>query len=54
MAPGLCKELVSSEIVYLPVEKAEPVDEDTETKIGNLVRALGGLEDVVRVATTLD
>ena len=53
-APGLCKELVSSEIVYTAIEKPEAVDEETETRIESLVEALEGLEDTLRVTTTLD
>ncbi|KAJ3553456.1 hypothetical protein NM688_g3602 [Phlebia brevispora] len=51
---GLCKELVSSEMVYAPVDKPEPPDEETEEKIGKLVEALEGLEDTLRVTTTID
>ena len=53
-APGLCKELVSSELVYAAVEKPEAVDEETEAKIADLVVALEALADTLRVTTTLD
>ena len=53
-APGLCRELLGSEIVYTALEKPEAVDEETETKIENLVEALEALEDTLRVTTTLD
>ncbi|GJE97094.1 YebC/PmpR family DNA-binding transcriptional regulator [Phanerochaete sordida] len=53
-APGLCKELLASELVYSPVDPTDPPDEATVTKIENLVEALEENDDVVRVWTSLD
>ena len=41
-------------MVYAPVDKPEPPDEEAEEKIGKLVEALEGLEDTLRVTTTID
>ena len=53
-APGLCKELLSSELIYVPVDPAEAPDEDTEAKVSNLVEALENLDDTRCVWTSLD
>lgn len=53
-APDLCKELLASELVYSPVDPAEPPDEETAAKVENLVETLEENDDTVRVWTTLD
>lgn len=53
-SPGLCKELLGSELIYAPVDPAGPPDEDTVAKISHLVEDLEDLEDTLRVWTTLD
>lgn len=51
---GLADELIGSELVYQPVDAAEPPDEQLESKISNIVDALEENEDTLRVWTTLD
>ncbi|KII85141.1 hypothetical protein PLICRDRAFT_166690 [Plicaturopsis crispa FD-325 SS-3] len=51
---GLSRDLLSSELVYAPVDKPESADEDLETKVAELVGALEDNEDTLRVWTTLD
>ncbi|EKM55731.1 uncharacterized protein PHACADRAFT_95157, partial [Phanerochaete carnosa HHB-10118-sp] len=53
-APGLCEELLASELVYSPIDPAEPPDEQAVTKIESLVETLEENDDVVRVWTTLN
>ncbi|KAI0797754.1 YebC-like protein [Abortiporus biennis] len=53
-APGLCKELVGSELVYVPKDPSEAPDEETATRLSELVEELEDDEDVLRVWTTLD
>ena len=53
-APGLCKELLASEMVYVPTDPADAPDEETEGRLERLVDTLEGLEDTRRVWTTLD
>lgn len=53
-SPGLCKELLGSELIYAPVDPAEPPDEETVAKISHLVEELEDNEDTLRVWTTLD
>ena len=54
MAPGLCRELINSELIYAPNEPGEAPDDETETRIADLVEALEENEDTLRVWTTLD
>lgn len=54
MAPGLCRELVNSELIYAPSDPGEAPDEETENQIANLIEALEENEDTLRVWTTLD
>ncbi|KAH9951357.1 YebC-like protein [Amylocystis lapponica] len=53
-ASGLCRELVGSELVYVPNEPCEAPDEETERAVGNLVEQLEENDDVLRVWTALD
>jgi translational activator of cytochrome c oxidase 1 len=53
-APGLCRQVVGSELIYVPVDPAEPPDEHTSTKVTHLVEVLENLEDTRRVWTSLD
>ncbi|KAI0340646.1 YebC-like protein [Trametopsis cervina] len=53
-ASGLCKDLLSSEIVYSPIDKVDDPEDETTNKIGDLVDSLEELEDTLRVWTTLD
>lgn len=51
---GLCKELVSSELIYVPNDPSEPPEGELEEKISSLVEGLEDHEDTLRVWTTLD
>lgn len=51
---GLIKDLLGSELVYTPVDKLEPQDEELITKISEIVDNLEECEDTLRVWTTLD
>jgi transcriptional/translational regulatory protein YebC/TACO1 len=53
-APGISRELLSSELVYKPSVKAGPPEETIAAKIADLVDALEEEEDTLRVWTTLD
>lgn len=54
-APGMCRELVSSELAYIPVERTEiPEYAETEKQLENLVVKLENDEDVLSVWTTID
>ena len=54
-APGLSKELISSELVYRPADESENTPDDQVLEaVGKLVDHLEGDEDVLRVWTTLD
>jgi transcriptional/translational regulatory protein YebC/TACO1 len=53
-APGISNELLSSELIYAPLEEGESPDEGMEAQITDLVRALEEDEDTLRVWTTLD
>ncbi|KDQ59465.1 hypothetical protein JAAARDRAFT_127346 [Jaapia argillacea MUCL 33604] len=54
LASSMARELLSSELIYAPVEKAAEPDEDIESKITDLVESLEESEDCLRVWTTLD
>jgi translational activator of cytochrome c oxidase 1 len=47
-------ELLSSELVYSPVEEGDAPGDELEGKISDLVEALEENEDCLRVWTTLD
>jgi len=51
---GLCKELLSSDLVYSPVEKTADLDEDSVRKIEQVIEKLEQVDDVLKVWTTLD
>lgn len=53
-APGMVKDLLGSELAYIPTEKLEFQDEELQTKTSDLVDSLEELEDTLRVWTTLD
>lgn len=52
--PGLCKELLSSDLVYTPSEKTEDLDDATIRKVEEVVEELEEqCDDVLRIWTTL-
>ncbi|EPQ58454.1 YebC-like protein [Gloeophyllum trabeum ATCC 11539] len=53
-APGKYRELLESELVYVPTEPGEEADESLTNSISELVEALEDNEDTIRVWTTLD
>jgi translational activator of cytochrome c oxidase 1 len=53
-APGHAKELLSSELVYTPVDSVDTPEDDSTNKVSDLVDSLEELEDTLRVWTTLD
>lgn len=53
-APGMSRELVNSELIYVPAEPSEGLDEETETRIAELLDAIEENEDTLRVWTTID
>ncbi|KAI0371737.1 YebC-like protein [Pilatotrama ljubarskyi] len=53
-APGVCRELISSELVYAPLEPLEELDEESAEGLGRLVEAIEDLDDTLRVWTTAD
>ena len=51
---GLCKELLSSDVVYTPLEKTADLDDETIRKVKNIVEELEEeCDDVLNVWTTL-
>jgi translational activator of cytochrome c oxidase 1 len=54
VAPELSAELLSSELIWTPLQQSSPVDEIVEAKIIDLVDDLEQHEDTLRVWTTLD
>ena len=46
--------VLSSELIYTPLQASEPPDEELAQKIGDLVGELEEDEDTLRVWTTLD
>jgi transcriptional/translational regulatory protein YebC/TACO1 len=52
--PGVSGDLLASELIYTPLEVADPSDADLETKMIELVHALEDNEDTLRVWTTLN
>jgi len=53
-APGVSSELLSSELIYAPLQGLEPPNEIIEAKMADLVDALEEDDDTLRVWTTLD
>jgi len=53
-SPGKCRELLESELVYVPTEPVEEPAESLSTSISNLVEALEENEATIRVWTSLD
>ncbi|KAI0781183.1 YebC-like protein [Trametes elegans] len=53
-APGVCRELISSELVYAPLEPLEGLEEETVESLDKLVEAIEDLDDTLRVWTTAD
>ena len=53
-ASGLCRELVSSELAYVPNERTEMPDEEMGSALEKLVDDLEENDDVLRVWTSLD
>ncbi|KAI0362706.1 YebC-like protein, partial [Trametes cingulata] len=53
-APGVCRELLSSELVYAPLEPLEELDEESAESLSKLVEAIEDLDDTLRVWTTAD
>jgi len=53
-APGMSRELLTSELIYAPSDKSEVSDEVLENRVGELVSELEENEDTMRVWTTLD
>ncbi|OCH95308.1 YebC-like protein [Obba rivulosa] len=51
---GLCRELISSDLVYIALEPGEAPDELAESKVSRLVELLEDTDDVLRVSTTID
>jgi len=52
MSTGLCRELLSSELAYIPVEQGDALDDETAKTISELVEDLEDDDDVLRVYTT--
>ena len=51
---GLCKELLSSELVYTPLEKTANLDDATIRKVESVVEELEEeCDDVLKIWTTL-
>ncbi|KAI0687187.1 YebC-like protein [Cytidiella melzeri] len=53
-ASGVVDELLSSEVVYAPIDRVQPQDANLTARISDLVDSLEELEDTLRVWTTLD
>ncbi|CDO76529.1 hypothetical protein BN946_scf184750.g9 [Trametes cinnabarina] len=53
-APGLGRELLSSELVYAPIEPREDLDDQTAQDLDKLVEAIEDLDDTLRVWTTAE
>lgn len=50
----MSRELLSSELIYTPIEEIDSPNAELESKISDLVDALEEDEDTLRVWTTLD
>ncbi|KAI0807263.1 YebC-like protein [Fomes fomentarius] len=53
-APGVCRELVSSELVYAPIEPLEDIDDEIGESLNKLVEAIEEADDTLKVWTTAD
>ncbi|KAI1790788.1 YebC-like protein [Ganoderma leucocontextum] len=53
-APGVARELLSSELVYAPLEPLEDLDDETGEGLDKLVQAIEDADDTLRVWTTAD
>ncbi|TBU50098.1 YebC-like protein [Dichomitus squalens] len=53
-APGVARELLSSELVYAPVEPLEELDDETGEGLDKLVQAIEDADDTLKVWTTAD
>nr|VWO98822.1 Diguanylate cyclase [Ganoderma boninense] len=52
--PGIARELLSSELVYAPIEPLEDLDDETGEGLDKLVQAIEDADDTLRVWTTAD
>ncbi|KAI8998862.1 YebC-like protein [Trametes punicea] len=52
--PGVCRELLNSELVYAPLEPIGGLDEEAAQDLDKLVEAIEDLDDTLRVWTTAD
>lgn len=50
----MSRELLSSELIYTPLEAVQVKDEELKEKIKDLVEAIEEDEDTLRVWTTMD
>lgn len=53
-SPGMSRELLSSELIYTPLETLQVEDEELKKKLKDLVEAIEEEEDTVRVWTTMN
>ena len=53
-APGVCRELLSSELVYAPLEPLEELDDEVGESLDKLVEAIEEADDTLKVWTTAD
>ncbi|KAH9853988.1 YebC-like protein [Lenzites betulinus] len=53
-APGVSRELLSSELVYAPLEPLEELDDEVAQSLDKLVEGIEDLDDTLRVWTTAD
>ncbi|OJT14138.1 hypothetical protein TRAPUB_9249 [Trametes pubescens] len=53
-APGVCRELLTSELVYAPLEPLEELDDTSSAALDKLVDAIEDLDDTLRVWTAAD
>ena len=51
---AITRELLTSELIYIPTEGPEDLDKELTNDIGEMVEALEENEDTLRVWTTLD
>ena len=53
-APGVCRELISSELVYAAIEPLEDIDDETGESLDKLIQAIEDADDTLKVWTTAD
>lgn len=53
-APGICRELLESQLVYAPNEPLEDLDDETGESLDKLVEAIEDADDTLKVWTTAD